>query len=306
MCSKIEEENDLVSVIMPVFGRTDYLNESIKSVTNQSYKNIELIIVNDNDPGSVHGIESHKIIQQHLKNKFIKYIRHKRNMNGAVARNTGLSKARGKYISFIDSDDFYVENRIKKAVELLRNSDNEVGGFYSGIEFRVSGNIKRKYKNVRSGKFLKETLACRFMIGTGSNLFIKKNVIKELDGFDKEFLRHQDYEFLVRFFLRYKLVSTSEILVIKNNENFNAPNYSILKSVKTKYLKKYKKPISNFSNGDRNYIYGMNFAELAEAALKSRLKDESKYMYHKASKHGINNISLLTRRIFFSILNFLR
>ena len=72
MCSKIEEENDLVSVIMPVFGRTDYLNESIKSVTNQSYKNIELIIVNDNDPESVHGIESHKIIQQHLKNKFIK------------------------------------------------------------------------------------------------------------------------------------------------------------------------------------------------------------------------------------------
>jgi len=62
------------------------------------------------------------------------------------------------------------------------------------------------------------------MFGTGSNIFIRKSVVDELKGFDEAFLRHQDYEFLVRVFEKYTLEAIPEILVIKNNENLNLPD----------------------------------------------------------------------------------
>lgn len=73
------------------------------------------------------------------------------------------------------------------------------------------------------------------MFCTGSNIFVRRAVIDELNGFDEAFLRHQDYEFLVRLFEKYSLIALPDILVIKNNENVNMPDVVKMESVNKQY-----------------------------------------------------------------------
>lgn len=107
---------ELISVIVPIFNTANYLERVISSLVNQTYKNIEIILVND---GSTDASEEicRKFIQQHDN---IKYF-YKENGGQGSARNLGLQKATGNYIMFVDSDDYIVLN----AIELLYNKAKE-------------------------------------------------------------------------------------------------------------------------------------------------------------------------------------
>lgn len=116
-------EKDLISIIIPVYNCEKYIEKCIKSVINQTYKNIEILCIND---GSTD--ESLKVLKKlELEDKRIIVI-DKINEGVSVARNTGLDTAKGKYISFIDSDDWIDENfieilyktLIKKQVDVVR------------------------------------------------------------------------------------------------------------------------------------------------------------------------------------------
>ena len=96
------------SVIMPVYNAEKYLDESILSVLNQTYKNWELIVVDDNDPETEERKQTEKMLSDFAsKDSRIHYVRHPRNLNGAAARSTGIRQAQGEYIAFLDSDDEY-------------------------------------------------------------------------------------------------------------------------------------------------------------------------------------------------------
>lgn len=103
-------ENQLVSIVVPIYNVEKYLNFCIDSIVNQSYKNLEIILIDDESPDNCPSIcEEWK-----MRDKRIRVI-HKKNEGLGMARNTGLSIAKGKYICFFDSDDFVDENLIEKA-----------------------------------------------------------------------------------------------------------------------------------------------------------------------------------------------
>ena len=212
-----------ISVNIPTFGKPVFLEQSINSVLKQTFKDFEVIIVDDNNPNSEARFETERIISKFIhKDVRVKYIQHVKNKNGAAARNTGFSVAKGEYIALLDSDDFYMPRRLEMCYCAMKTAPDSVAGVYTGCEFRRNGKVYNRYTSVLSGNFLKEVLACTFMFCTGSNVFVRKTVFEELNGFDTAFIRQQDYEFLVRIFEKYSLVAIPEILVIKNQENFNA------------------------------------------------------------------------------------
>lgn len=95
----------LVSVIIPTYKRATTLLDAIRSVLNQTYKNIEIVIVDDNGKGTYEQLETERLLKQYIENQQIIYIVHEYNKNGSAARNTGLMASHGAYINFLDDDD---------------------------------------------------------------------------------------------------------------------------------------------------------------------------------------------------------
>lgn len=106
---------DLVSIIMPSYKCGKYIAESIRSVQNQTYKNWELIIVDDNSGDNTIGIIQH--IQ--LSEKRIKLFQNAYNSGAAVSRNNALRKAAGRWIAFLDSDDLWEPEKLERQIRFM-------------------------------------------------------------------------------------------------------------------------------------------------------------------------------------------
>lgn len=296
-----------ISIIIPTYGIPVFLKRTIYSVINQTIKDWELIIVDDNNPDSEARCQTENIVESLIcEDNRIKYIKHEYNKNGAVARNTGFAAAKGKYISLLDSDDEYMPNRLEKCYNIMEHASNNIAAVYTGCEFRRNGATYKRYTDVKPGNYIVETLACSFMLGTGSNIFIKKSVVDELNGFDPSFLRQQDYEFMVRVFEKYSIEAVPEILVIKNNENFNLPDVGKQIAIRNQYLNKFNYIISKLSRDKQNYIYYNNFINIAENAMASNNFKIANEYYRKASKFRGLSVRVWLRRLIFPLYNIIK
>lgn len=287
-----------VSVIIPTYGEPKRLEKAIKSVLQQSLKEIELIIVDDNDQQSIFRIKTEEVIRLFDNDDRIHYIKHAKNMNGAAARNTGLQVATGEYISFLDSDDEYCGDRLKILYERMQSASDSIAGVYSGCEFRRNGKKYHVTKTVKSGNYLVETLACTFAFCSGSNIFVRKRVVDELQGFDTQFLRHQDYEFLVRLFLNYSLLGINDVLLIKNNDNENLPSPEKVLKIKEQYLSKFRTEIDSLPRKDKNFVYHKQYLAIAELFLKNGNKKQSNHYYKVAREFKRLSFKEVLRRVF--------
>jgi len=113
-------EPPLVSVIVPTYNRPDQLITAMKSILAQTYKNIEVIVVNDC------GADVEKMVSSTNKNNMITYVKHGSNRGLAAARNTGIKVARGKYIAYLDDDDLFYPNHVETLVNFLETSEYKV------------------------------------------------------------------------------------------------------------------------------------------------------------------------------------
>ena len=296
-----------VSVIIPTYGIPRFLNNAVRSIQEQTFNDWELIVVDDNNPYTEERNATSLVVKEFAKNDArIVYIQHECNKNGAVARNTGFAVARGEYIALLDSDDEYMPNRLQRCYDEMQNAPEDVAGVYTGCEFRRGGKVFSTYKDVSSGRFLKETLACKFMFCTGSNVFVRRSVINELNGFDPSFLRQQDYEFLVRLFEKYSLIGLPDVLVIKNNENTNVPDVDKLIAIRRQYLGKYEEIIKTLSQEDQDYIYFWNCISLAEAAMAQKKYKLASGYYKKAHVYGKLPLNTWVRRAAYPFYNFIK
>ena len=103
----------LVSVVMPTYKRSEKLFRAIDSVLNQSYRNLELLLVNDNDPNDDNTKLLKKRVEKYKNDPRFHLILQERHINGAVARNVGINNAKGEYIAFLDDDDWWEVDKIK-------------------------------------------------------------------------------------------------------------------------------------------------------------------------------------------------
>lgn len=120
--------NGLVSVVMPTYKRSDKLIRAIDSVLNQTYVNLELLLVNDNDPEDGYTKELKKRVEKYFNDSRFTLIIQDKHINGAVARNVGIKQAKGEFIAFLDDDDWWKKNKIEEQVKFLSNLDKTWGG----------------------------------------------------------------------------------------------------------------------------------------------------------------------------------
>lgn len=116
-----------VSVIIPTYKRSDFLSRAIDSVLNQSYKNIEIIVVDDNQKDSPYQNGTNNIMQRLYKdNDRVIYIQNNENIGGANSRNKGAKLATGEYLCFLDDDDIYLPQKIERQLNFMIENSLDV------------------------------------------------------------------------------------------------------------------------------------------------------------------------------------
>lgn len=288
----------IVSIIIPTYKRPLTLSRAINSCLNQKYSNIEIIVVDDNNSGDEFRKETETLMASYEKNDKVIYIKHKKNMNGSAARNTGIKASKGKYIAFLDDDDEFLEDKIQKQVEKMETLDDTWGACYTGYRKQKDNVVIEIGTENREGKLKKEALMRTLYISGGSNLLVKKSVIEEINGFDESFSRNQDLEFLVRILENYKLAYVDGCsLIIHFDSRITNITVEYMKKIDELYINSFKTQINSMCENDKKDFYTMIHLDMFKFLIQN--KKLIKSMGYIVSKRV--NPKILIRYIIYMI-----
>lgn len=284
----------LVSVIIPTYKRSKMLSRAIESVLSQDYKNIQIIVVDDNDPKTDYRNQTEELMQKYQSDYRVKYIKHQKNLNGAAARNTGINNSDGKLIAFLDDDDFFYKNKISLQVSFLQSNPN-FKAVYCG--WKRNG---RSVTLLKEGDLSFEILSGKQLIYTNTILMWKEAAIK-CGGWDESFRRHQEAAFLLRYFkIGEKIGVIKEVLVeFDTTDRSNAAKTSLLNEEYTvHYLNTFKDLIYECEKkrkGALKDIYIFRYRGLLLSHLKTKdYKNAFRIYFTMIKKMPIKfNLSLL-------------
>lgn len=239
----------LVSVIIPTYNRPTFLRRAINSVLNQTYKDVEIIVVDDNNPGTNARKETEKIMSIYHNVPNVHYVKHTSNKNGSAARNTGIRTSKGKYIAFLDDDDEFFPNKIAAQVGRLKRLSQDYVCCYSRFQTKRGDKVMTYSREMREGALLTDALMRNLMICAGSNLLVTRDAVMQIGGFDESFKRNQDLEFLVRLLSIGKIAYSNELgLNVYYHDEDRKVNFI---ETTNNYLNNFREPISKLSASDR-------------------------------------------------------
>ncbi|MEM5782486.1 MAG: glycosyltransferase [Candidatus Aenigmatarchaeota archaeon] len=201
--------NPIVSVIIPTFNRKNLISRAVRSVLNQTYKNFELIIIDD---GSIDNTQ--EVIIRFQKNEpRIKYF-YQENKGWPSALNKGLSIATGQYIAFLDSDDEWFDNKLEKQIEVFNKFPNV--GLVSCWAYKICDEKNKKiYKTYN--RILNKKKWCLFWKKGGiislSTVIVKMKAINTIGKFDENLKSCADLDFYMRLIKNYDFYFVPEPLI---------------------------------------------------------------------------------------------
>lgn len=192
-----EQIDGLVSVIIPSYNRWRYLKNAVKSVLEQSYKKVEIIIINDHSTEKTYFEENNELtninnvrIYHLLENQRKKY-----NFGSAqgMTRNEGMKHVRGEWIAFLDDDDYWYPNKLELELTLLRkeqalfcSTNMHLGNGAYGEETN-----KRLYITEKLNKFLTYEDIKKSNAICNSSVLVHRKIIEQTDGF--KLIQYEDY-----------------------------------------------------------------------------------------------------------------
>ena len=229
----------MVSVIIPTYNREKTILRAVSSVLNQTYGDLELIVVDDCSTDKteeiVKSIEDSRVI----------FVKLEKNSGACVARNTGIAMARGEYIAFQDSDDEWLSNKLEKQLEYLNKTGADVTFHKVRQHFPDSDELNYFPHKEESG-FVSHLEISNISLVTTQSIVGKKEVFGHY-LFDPAVKKMQDYDWAVRASKEYKFYYISEILVEQyhQNESLSAQGYEVVIRMRQYFLEKYKEEMAD-------------------------------------------------------------
>lgn len=230
-------ESPLVSVIIPTYKRHEKLNRALKSVVNQTYDNLEIIVVNDYPKEDIEKhieVEDDRIVAINLDE----------NKGGSGARNVGIENASGEYIAFLDDDDEYLPEKVEKQVRKIEELPEDYGLVAVQAFVILKNNLVKKcgegnkdgylfHKHLRSSQILSVTP------------LVKKECFDEVGPFDEDLESRQDYDIWLRILKEYKVGFVNEPLIkhYRQGDDKISSNYSSRYKGILRFIEKYKEDL---------------------------------------------------------------
>lgn len=269
----------LVSVVITTYNGLEVIERAIKSVQDQTYKNIEMIVVDDNGVGTVNQVETEKIIKK--IDKDIKYIAHKVNLNGSQARNTGIMSSKGEYVALLDDDDVFRKNKIEKQVVMMEKKGSEYALCYTGVLIHHKNGMQKKLMSNKEGDIFREAILRKVHAQT-SEFLLKKSLVLDLGGFDETFRRHQDWEFFDRLAYHYKIAVVPEVCVDRYiYERTSEKDPKKFEENRLYYLKKMGPYIKRLKDREKKELYFFHYRGILREYLKEKNIVKTVYYFCK-------------------------
>ncbi|WP_338792482.1 glycosyltransferase [Bernardetia sp. MNP-M8] len=275
----------MVSIICLCYNHSNFIEEALYSIFNQTYKNWELIIVNDASTDN-----SKEIIDKIVKNnplQNLQTIHLEHNKGNCAAFNEGFRISKGRYIIDLAADDKFEIDKLEKQVKILESADTQTGVCFTNatlINEEVDENSNKLgnyyfdwYKKLpKDGFIFKELIRAGGMI-CSPTMLIKREVLEELGGYD-ESLSYEDYDFWVRSSRKWKYIFLNENLTFYRKTNHS--HSSTFKKKNNPHL------YSTFKVCQKGFYLCRNKEEYKSLSISVlyHFKESLKYKNYKAAK----------------------
>lgn len=263
---------DLVSVIIPTYNSEKYINRSLKSVLEQSYKELQVIIVDD---GST---DSTQEIVKTFNDSRVEYVKFEKNKGANYARNKGIELAKGKYITFLDADDEWLPTKVECQLDYSQKLGDCFFLFSNAEYFFIDGTSRYDWdKSISSCSFDYSNFATT----APSNWFFSKKAIDKIGLFDVEFNNFQDIDYIAQAFKASVPAYYLDSVLAKRYEvEGHLSSFSEKKfNAKMLFLNKHMDILQE----DPDYLYKFYYA-IAKDALNQNKKSIAQEYYKKAIK----------------------
>ena len=275
--------NPFFSIVISLFNKEDYIKSTIESVLSQEFRDFEIIIVND---GSTD--KSFKIVNA-IKDDRIHLICSE-NQGASIARNTGITLAKAKYVALLDGDDLWDEKFLTNVYDAI-NTHKSKSIFTTALAQKyekkivpVEYNFKQKSK-FKIHNYFKSSL--KYSILSSSSIVFKKDIIEKIGGFDTSIISGQDTDMWIRIGLEYDIVFINQVLAFYRYVPSSLSN-TTFDATKKPNFEKYK--IIETENKDLKKLLDINRYSLA---LMSKINNQMDAYYYYKSQLDSNNLSTL-------------
>lgn len=238
-----------VSVIIPTFNRAGLIGRAIKSVLAQTYSNFEIIVIDDCS------LDNTVDVVGSVVDARIKFIRHSVNKGPAASRNTGLNNSRGDFITFLDSDDEWLPEKLAYQLDVFRKETEKVGLVFTN-GFNESGNAMAITDAVPSGIYYDHRrdkfYPLRKLITPPSGWMLPVEIVKQIGYFEETMINWDDGDYLVRIAYEFPLYFLNSNLVVwhSSGEHVNAMSRNLVDG-KEIFLKRN----FDFLKEDKEYLF---------------------------------------------------
>ncbi len=210
---------EIISVIIPTYNRENTILRTLKSVLNQTYQNLEIIVVDDCSTDRT--VQIVKNLME--KDKRIKLLINERNRGPNYSRNRGIQHSKGKYIALLDSDDEWFSEKLEKQLHKLKICNPNVGVVYCGALYYRNNKFIKIILPKHRGFILKNLILFGNIVGGCSFTLIKRKVFEKCGLFDEhESLRNggsQDFDMWIKISQYFEFDYVNEILLKHNLQN---------------------------------------------------------------------------------------
>lgn len=258
----------LVSVVIPTYKRADKLKRAIDSVTGQTYPELEILVVNDNEADDEY-TERLKRLFSDIKDPRVHLIMQEKHINGAAARNAGIKAARGEYIAFLDDDDLWDKRKIERQVDTLSSLDGSYGAVSTLFRSFLDDKIISRSLPYKDGRIWEDILLRNVDVTTCS-ILIRRTALDETGYFDENLSRHQEVQLLACLAHRYKIYLLREYLLFVDAWGENNPDSRKILKCKKDFLRSVKPLMDELPPRRRRRIITMHQFEVAYVFWKEK------------------------------------
>ena len=265
----------LVSVVIPAYGRPEYLEEAVESVAGQTYSPIELVVVDDCSPDPIEPIVEDAETDG-LQS--VRVVRHEENRGANAARNTGIENAAGEYVAFLDDDDRWRPRKVEAQVRAFEAGGAEVGFVYTGQEKVNEDGTTMSYRVPETRGDVALDLLHGASLCPFSSVMVRRTVIDEVGLLDTRFPSWQDREWYLRISEVCAFEVVDEPLVVRHVDSHGqiSDNYEAKRDVSYPLLlEKHRARARRYGAEHERALISTQSRALAQSALTNGYYDDA-------------------------------